>query len=82
MLDGIAPEQLAEWVAFRNLEPDRMDRIITILKLGLAAICWSLGNQAVEPDNFDPLPQHSRPESEFSPTQAAMAFSMFAGKAR
>lgn len=82
MLDSITPEKWAEWIAFRHLEPDPMDRIITILKLGLAAVCWSLGNNAVEPDQFDPLPSRAKTEPEFSPTQAAMAFSMFAGRAR
>jgi|GEM_PF-6363003 len=60
-----------------------MDRIITILKLGLAAVCWSMGHTEIDPEKLDPLKAKLHPtEPALSPTQAAMAFSMFAGRPR
>lgn len=77
MLDGLTPDQFAEWRAFRRLEPDPMERIIQILKLGFA----TLAGGGIDPEQFDLKPSRA-PEPAASPTQAAMAFSMFAGRAR
>jgi hypothetical protein len=79
MLDDMTPRQLAEWIAFRNLEPDPTERICFILKLGFAALCNAWGGK-VEPDDFEPKRAETKPEPAMSPNQAAMAFGMWAGR--
>lgn len=80
MLDGLTPRQFAEWIAFRRLQPDPLDRLIRIVKLGFAALCNSWGAK-LEPDDLDPLKpeQRSGPDA-VTPEQGAALFSTVFGK--
>ena len=53
MLDAVSPQQFDEWIAFRQIEPDPLDRLAEILKLGFAAIVNAWGGDAT-PGYFDP----------------------------
>jgi len=53
MLDAISPETFDEWEAFRRLEPDPLDRLREVLKLGFAAVVNAWGVK-VEPIDLDP----------------------------
>jgi len=54
MLDSLTPEQFDEWLAYRELEPDPVERIVRVLCLGFAALCGAWGGK-IEPSYFDPL---------------------------
>lgn len=72
MLDQIEPRQFDEWVAWRRLNPDPVERIATILKLGLAASANAWG-AAIEPDQLDPLNPTPDEAPDMSPEQMAAA---------
>lgn len=69
MLDGITREQFDEWLAYREIEPDVLERIIVILKLGFCALCNSWGAK-LKPEDFDPSPNAKRDEA-LGPQQVA-----------
>jgi len=75
----MTPRQFAEWIAYRRLEPDALETIIEVLKLGFTALvnCWG---GKLEPDNFDPRLRDRKQEAEQTPEQAAMIFRAFAGR--
>lgn len=68
MLGEVEAAVFDEWVAYRSIEPDPLERIAEILKLGFAGLCtlWSKGR--VDPEKFDPKPRKDRP---LGPGQAA-----------
>ena len=53
MLDGLLPQEFDEWLAYREIEPDPLDRLFTILRLGFSAVCNAWGGK-VEPRHIDP----------------------------
>jgi hypothetical protein len=55
MLDELSPEQFDEWIAYRSIEPDPWDRLISIVKHGFALLCSAHSSEAVDPDVFDVL---------------------------
>lgn len=73
MLDTLTPEQFGELEAADAVDPDPLERIAEILKMGFAATC--LGK--VKPDDFEPSREitfgdKAQPViSEVSPNQAA-----------
>lgn len=72
MLDEISPRQFDEWLAYRQLDPDPLDRITEVLKLGFAAVLGAWG-ASDKPDDFDPAVKRKESEEvlEVSPEQAA-----------
>lgn len=78
MLDDLTPRQFAEWIAYRRLEPDAMETVIEVLKLGFAALTNSWGGK-VSPDDFDPRDRKEK-QAEQTPEQGAMMFRAFAGR--
>jgi len=64
MLDELPAGTLAEWEAYRQIEPDPYEVLMETLKLGFTAVCTALGKD-VEPEMFD-----IRPEREEAPTAA------------
>ena len=74
MLDGLLPHEFDEWLAYREIEPDPLDRLFTILRLGFSAVCNAWGAK-VEPKHIDPyLDKQTGPaavqQQEVSPDQA------------
>lgn len=59
MLASIEPGVMDEWIAFRRLEHDPMDRVCHILKFGFAALCAAKGLE-LAPDSFD-VPVDGKP---------------------
>ena len=53
MLDTVSPKQFDEWVAFDQLEPPPIDRLIAIVRTGLVALCQAWG-VALTPNDLDP----------------------------
>lgn len=70
MRDRMTPDQFNKWLAFRQICPDKMERLIEVCKRGLTLIANSWGAKA-SPDDLDPQKQE-RPEQEVTPEQAAM----------
>jgi hypothetical protein len=85
MLDRLTPEQFDEWLAFWELEPDRLERIATILGLGFSALANTLGAK-LDPTHFDPHlakleseRRQGKKAEEVSPNQGARMMSMILG---
>lgn len=83
MLDGLIPGEFDEWLAYREIEPDQLDRIITILRLGFTYLCnaWEM---KIEPHHVDPYLEQEDGQkrggvSEVSPEQGAAMVSMVLG---
>jgi len=85
MLDAIEPREFDEWLAYRELEPEPMGRVIEILKVGFAALASAFSGVSVEPDYFEPQPEKGSPvvaeDASMSPQQGAAAFGQWAGGA-
>jgi hypothetical protein len=58
-------QQLVKWKAFRKIQPDPMDRLCDILKIGLA----SFGGE-LSPDDFEPCLDKRKPEPSAGPGAA------------
>ncbi len=85
MLDRLTPGQFDEWLAYDEIEPAPLQRIITILGLGFAALSNAWGNK-LGPEYFDPhlakLADEQgggRKAEEVSPNQGARMMSMALG---
>lgn len=51
LAEALPPGRLLEWIAFERLEPDSIETLIDVMKLGLAAISKGL---EFDPDMIDP----------------------------
>lgn len=69
MLDELTPRQFDEWVAYRTIEPDPIERICEILKRGFSVMA-SMGGGKMEPDEFD-LKTCDDGNEAMSPAQSA-----------
>lgn len=78
MLDSISPEQFDEWIAYRSIELDPVDRIIETLKLGFCALCRTWGAK-VEPKDFS-LDGEDEQGQTVSPRQASSMMRQHYGK--
>lgn len=83
MLDGLLPGEFDEWLAYREIEPDPLERLFMILRLGFSAVCNAWGAK-VEPQHIDPYLEQQdgrkRGEvNEVSPEQGAAMVSMVLG---
>jgi len=82
MLDSVTRAQFEEWLAYREIDPDPMDRIIHILRLGFCAICNAWGAK-LEPKDFDPFAEGeasaTSESQQLSPQQAAAMFTTVFG---
>ncbi len=65
MLDTVTPRQFDEWVAYKRLEPDKLDRLRELVLRGLTFLCnvWSDGK--VELKDLDPDYEDPQAEPEF-----------------
>jgi len=78
MRDGMTPAEFDKWIAFRQLSPDKMERLICICKVGFCLLANAWGAK-IEPDDLDPQPTEKN-EQTASPEQAAMIARMTLGK--
>ena len=69
-LDTVEPQAFDKWVAFRQLEPDPLDRIAEILKLGFAAVVNAWGVD-LRPEYFDPSADKNETAKTVSPKEGA-----------
>ena len=70
MLDTVDSRRFDEWVAYKRLEPDKLDRLLEILLRGLTFLCNAWSDGKVEFKDLDPW--YKDPEPEFvSPDEAA-----------
>lgn len=63
MLDGLTPAQFDEWVAYREIEPDPLNRLIHIIKFGFATLANAWGAK-IEPDDLDQKQPEHQPASQ------------------
>ena len=77
MRDRMAPDDFNQWLAFRQLCPDKMERLIEICKHGFAILANAWGAK-IEPNDLDPQ-KCERQEHEMTPEQAAMMAAMTMG---
>lgn len=73
MLDELTPRQFDEWIAYRTIEMDPVDRLIEILKRGFSVLSGAWGGSGMEPDDFDPQPNDDHDEAMSPAQSAAMA---------
>lgn len=88
MLEGLQAEQFDEWLAYREIEPDPVERLFMILRLGFCAVANAWGAK-VEPKHIDPYLEKDAGTSsgdmttaggqEVSPDQAVAILSTVAG---
>lgn len=74
MRDTLTPQQMAKWQAFRRLQPDGIERLIEVCKIGFAVLA-NLWGASVEPDRFEPAVEKRADASRMqaaSPNQAAV----------
>lgn len=74
MRDTLTPQQMAKWQAFRRLQPDGIERLIEVCKLGFAVLA-NIWGASVEPDRFEPANEKRSAASKHqtaSPNQAAI----------
>jgi len=79
-LDELTPEQLAEWRAFRQIEPNPIERLREVLKRFAASQCVGPDRQPVEPAEFDPW-DDSDETAEVSPDAAVAGLKAATGSA-
>ncbi len=71
MTDAVTPQQFDEWVAYKQLEPDKLDRLRVILLRGLTFLCNIQSDGKVEYKDLDPHYEEPQAEPEFvSPEEA------------
>jgi len=71
-LNGISPETFDEWVALEEIDPDPLERITEVLKLGFATLCAVSGfGVQIDPDELDPVTRKREEDTFVSPNEAA-----------
>ena len=75
MREAMTPAEFDRWIAYRQIHPDKLERLITVCKLGFALVANAWGAK-VDPRDLDPEPQ---PEPVASPSQAAAIVRMAMG---
>jgi hypothetical protein len=80
MLDEMTPEEFDQWIAYRTIEPDPVERIAEILKRGLVAVTNSWGGK-LEPDMLDPKMDASG-SSDMTPGEAKQVLASRLGPGR
>jgi len=88
MLDAMEPGEFDEWLAYRKIEPDPLDRLFIILQLGFCILANAWGAK-IEPHDIDPFlkqasgasskPGESVQGQEVSPNQAAAMVKLAVG---
>lgn len=80
VLDSIEPKDMDEWIAFERIEPDLMETLIGVVKLGFMAVMGAWGAECT-PDSFDPRKQKKKEEEivDASPDQQVAAISAYRG---
>lgn len=78
MREAMTPNQFNRWIAYRQICPDKMDRLIQVCKLGFALLANSWGAK-IDPNDLDPE-KHETTPSEVSPNQAAAIAAMGLGR--
>jgi hypothetical protein len=79
MRDAMTPGEMDRWRAFRQLQPDPLERIAVILKLGFTAICNSWGAK-LHPDDFEPAAEKKAKDDVMTPNQAAALATSMLGR--
>jgi len=69
MLDTVTPKQFDEWIAYKSLEPDKLDRLRVILLRGFECLCNAWGAKIGAKD-LDPFYEEQEAE-EVTPAEAA-----------
>lgn len=69
MLDELSPEQFDEWKAYRSIEPDPWERLISTVKHGFALLCSIQSSEQVDPDDLDVL--MAKESKALSPAESA-----------
>ncbi|WP_455387496.1 hypothetical protein [Petrachloros mirabilis] len=59
MLDQLTPDQFNEWMAFRQIEPDKLERLIEICKRGFYLLANAQGAK-IEANDLDPKKEEER----------------------
>jgi len=83
-LDGLTPEQFDELVAFDQLEPEPLGRLIEIVKLGFTALARAWGMD-IRPDDLDPVAKAeaaAAPGQDVTPEQGAQLLTGYLGPPR
>jgi len=69
LLDTVTPQEFDEWVAYKKLEPDKLDRLRTIITTGLLALCNSWDCK-MKPKDLDPILKDEEQAEEVTPEEA------------
>jgi hypothetical protein len=74
----MTPDEFNKWLAFRQIYPDKMERLIHICKHGFALLANSWGAH-IEPDDIDTIRREEQPTTA-TPDQAAAVATCALGK--
>ena len=77
MREAMTPDEFNRWIAFRQICPDKMERLIYVCKCGLALLANAWGAK-IDPDDLDPQ-KYEKAEQFASPDQAAAMVKMTMG---
>lgn len=69
LLDTVTPQEFDEWIAYTQLEPDKIDRLRTIITTGFLALCNSWGYK-LKPSDIDPILKDEEQAEEVTPAEA------------
>lgn len=76
-LDQFTPDEFTELMASERLDPDPMERLCEILKIGFATILAGLGAEDITPEAFEP--SRSEPAAKKSETLSPNDFARMVG---
>lgn len=68
MLAELPAGTLDQWLAYRELEPEPIERLTQVVKLAGTAICRAMGMQ-IEPEDLDPKPKEAGPAANAAQTK-------------
>jgi hypothetical protein len=78
MRASMTPDDFNRWLAFRQLCPDKMERLIHVCKIGFTLLANAWGAK-IDPCDLDPQREDER-EHDATPQQAAAIVAMALGK--
>lgn len=78
MVEGLSPRAFDEWLAYRQIVPDPMDRLIEVCKRGFVILANAWGAK-VKPNELDPM-EFEEPEGSAAQVKAILSGALGPGR--
>lgn len=72
ILNSIDAREMDEWIAFDQIEPELIETLIGVCKLGFSSVVRAWGGE-VTPDTFDPRKQKKDEENNMTDSSADLS---------